>query len=118
MNLKLLIIGFFIGIVGQILGWIQIYSGIVWPSLKQYTWIIVLLVSPAIGFLFVYSTKYMVEAFGGVLWPSRIIGFCAGVIVFTIATSIFMKEYINLKTFVCLMLCLVILGIQILWKTK
>ena len=36
-----------------------------------------------ISMMFMESVKYMVTAYGGQLWPSRLIGFSIGAIVFT-----------------------------------
>jgi len=55
-------------------------------------------------------------AYNGQIWPSRLIGFAIGIIVFATMSILVFKEPINMKTFVCLMLACCILGVQIFWK--
>ena len=54
--------------------------------------------------------------FNGELWPSRLIGFGIGIVVFIALSVILFKEPVSLKTLVCLMLALSILSIQLFWK--
>jgi len=118
MNFRLFLYGFILFILGQMVAWVQVYGPLVWPKLKNNLWISLIILSPIIGIFYIYATRLVVEAFDGIAWPSRLISFCAGIIVFTLATSIFIKEGINLKTTVSLVLCVAILLIQIFWKTE
>lgn len=69
-----------------------------------------------ISILFMYSVKNMVMAFDGQMWPSRLIGFSIGAMVFTwLSWSVF-NEPITTKTLVCLLLSAAILIIQLVWK--
>jgi len=115
MNFKLFLSGFTFFILGQAVAWFQVYGPLIWPKVKEYTWTVYLL-SPIIAFCYIKATEHTVSAFDGVMWPSRLIGFTAGITVFTVATLIFKGEGINLKTGVTLALCAIILAIQILWK--
>jgi multidrug transporter EmrE-like cation transporter len=58
----------------------------------------------------------MVTAFNGEIWPSRLIGFSIGAIVFTILSWSVFGETLTLKTLACLVLALGILLIQFFWK--
>ena len=69
-----------------------------------------------ISMLFMFSVKNMVTAFDGQMWPSRLIGFSIGAIVFTIFSWWIFKEPITVKTGVCLLLAVGILTIQLFWK--
>ena len=64
------------------------------------------------------SVKYFVAEYDGELWPSRLIGFGIGTIIFTILSYIFFKEPLSTKTLVCLGLSFAIVAIQIFWKWK
>jgi len=118
MNLRLLIIGFLLFIVGQGVAWVQVYGPLIWPKLKENLWFSLIVLSPLIAISYIYGTRYIVESFDGLTWPSRFISFSAGIIIFSIATSIFMKEGINLKTIISILLCIAVVSIQIFWKTK
>ncbi len=74
------------------------------------------LIGIPISFLLIKFTKYSAAAFDGQIWPGRLIGFGVGIIVFTTMSWILMKEPINLKTIVCLVLAVMILIVQIFWK--
>jgi hypothetical protein len=69
-----------------------------------------------ISALFMFSVRFMVEHFDGQLWPSRLIGFAVGTIVFATLSIILFGEPITHKTGVCLFLALCILLIQLLVK--
>jgi hypothetical protein len=69
-----------------------------------------------ISFLFMMSVKNFVGAFDGQIWPSRLIGFGIGVVVFTIMSHYIFKEPLTPKTLVCLGLGILIVLIQIFYK--
>jgi len=62
------------------------------------------------------SVKHMVEHFDGQLWPSRLIGFAIGTIVFTFMSVLWFNEPINTKTGICICLSILILLVQLFWK--
>jgi hypothetical protein len=62
------------------------------------------------------SVKHMVTYFDGQLWPSRLIGFAVGTIVFTFMSMLWFDEPITTKTCVCLSLSVLILLVQLFWK--
>jgi multidrug transporter EmrE-like cation transporter len=69
-----------------------------------------------ISMLFMYSVKNMIIAYNGQMWPSRLIGFSIGAVVFTWLSWLIFKEPLTLKTIVCLILAIGILIIQLFWK--
>ena len=64
------------------------------------------------------ETKYTVGAFEGLLWPARFIGFGIGMIIYALGVWFFFKEGITPKTFISLILCVILISIQVLWKTE
>jgi hypothetical protein len=62
------------------------------------------------------SVRYFVAAYDGQIWPSRLIGFGIGVVVFSLMSHWLFKEPFTLKTLICLGLGSLIVLIQILWK--
>jgi len=101
----------------QIFVWFQIYAPvkIEWFKNKGY-WFPYVIAIP-ISFMFVKGVDYIVEGTGGQMWPSRIIGFCLGIISFSFLTAHYNNEPITLKTSVCILLCVIILIIQMFWKS-
>ena len=110
-----LIKGMLLGLVAQIITFLQLQGNIKWGLLSKYP-IITLLTSIPMAWLFMKSVEYFVVAYNGEIWPSRLIGFAIGIIVFATMSVLMFKEPITAKTFVCLILACCILGVQILWK--
>ena len=117
MDYRYLIYGIFLYMFGQFFAWLQSYGPLIFPKLKDNTWILYV-TAPVVTFFYLYATRYTVQSFNGIMWPSRIISFSVGVILFTVLTNIFMKEGLNAKMIVSLSLCVLVLLIQIFWKTE
>jgi hypothetical protein len=69
-----------------------------------------------ISILFMYSVKNMILAFNGEMWPSRLIGFSIGAMVFTLLSWKIFDEPLTTKTYVCLFLSFLILMMQLFWN--
>ena len=116
MNVSKLIIGIIFGIIAQIIVFFQLQGQMKYDWFKNHYWAVVLMGIPASMF-FMYSVKNMIIAFDGQMWPSRLIGFSIGAMVFTWLSWTIFDEPITLKTSVCLLLSAAILIIQLVWKT-
>jgi hypothetical protein len=99
----------------QIISFLQLQGQFISEWMKKNTLILTLLGIP-ISYLLIKFTKYCALAFEGQIWPGRLIGFGIGIIVFTTMSWIIMKEPVNTKTAVCLVLAVMILLVQIFWK--
>ena len=110
-----LIKGILWGIVGQISSFMQLQGSIKYGWFEKYPIIIILSAMPGMWF-YIKSVNHLVNAFDGALWPSRLIGFGIGIMVFVTLSIIMFKEPITLKTLICLILAASILGVQIFWK--
>ena len=75
-----------------------------------------LLLGLPISYLFIKSVENIIIAYNGEIWPSRLIGFGIGIIVFYLMSYFMFNESITLKTFVCLFLSVCIILIQLFWK--
>ena len=69
-----------------------------------------------LSFFYIWGTKYAVSGFNGLLWPARFIGFGVGMIIYAIGVSYFFNEGITPKTAVSLVIALLLICIQVLWK--
>jgi hypothetical protein len=107
--------GIFYGIIGQVLSFIQLQVGIKYGWTERFGWALMLLGLP-ISWSFMKSVHYIILSFDGQGWPARLLGFGIGVIIFSILSWFIFKEAITYKTFVCLMLSLAIILVQIFWK--
>jgi hypothetical protein len=66
--------------------------------------------------MYIRSVEYFIKGFNGEIWPSRLIGFAVGIIVFTTMSIILFKEPMAPKTIASMLLAFSIVAIQILWK--
>lgn len=107
--------GFIYGLIAQVITFLQLQGQLKYDILKNNTWFVVLLGLP-ISYLFMLSVRHFVDAYDGQIWPSRLIGFGIGVIVFSLMSHWLFKEPLTPKTLVCLGLGSLIVLIQILWK--
>ena len=69
-----------------------------------------------ISILYLASVKHLVAHFDGQLWPSRLLGFATGAIIFTVMSYTWFGEPLTGKTLTCLFLAVCIMLIQIFWK--
>ena len=110
-----IIYGILFGLLGQIGSYLQLQGAMKLGWFPKYFWP-VLMISVPLSWFYIKSVEYFVAAFDGQLWPSRLIGFGLGIIVFSIMSHYLFKEPFTPKTIVCIGLGLTIIGIQILWK--
>ena len=114
-NYIALLIGIVFGFLAQIATFFQLQGSLRYEWFKNNYWFVVLMGIP-ISMLFMESVKQMVTAYGGQLWPSRLIGFSIGAIVFTWLSWWLFKEPLTMKTMVSLLFAIGILGVQIFGK--
>ena len=107
--------GFIFGLIAQVFTFFQLQGQIKYEWFKNHPIIIAFMGVP-ISLLFMYSVRNFVASYDGQIWPSRLIGFGIGVIVFTVMSHYLFREPISLKTLTCLGLGVLIILIQIFWK--
>jgi multidrug transporter EmrE-like cation transporter len=105
-------IGILYGLVAQILTFIQIQGYVKYQTFKEHTWLVLLMGLP-LSWLYMQSTKYLVLAGEGEIWPSRLVGFGVGIIVFTTMAYFLFGEPITMKTAISLLLAITIVCIQV-----
>jgi len=107
--------GFIFGVIAQVITFIQLQGQLKIEWLKNNMWFGILMGMP-ISYLFMLSVKYLVTAYDGQIWPSRLIGFGIGVTIFTGMSFLMFNEHLTSKTLTCLGLGVIIILIQIFWK--
>lgn len=110
-----LLFGIIWGILGQVFSFMQLQGSIKYGWFQKYP-IIVLLSSIPAAWFYINSVEHLVHWGDGQLWPSRLIGFGIGIIVFVLLSWLLFREPFSLKTIICLLLAASILLIQIFWK--
>lgn len=110
-----LFLGIIWGILGQISSFLQLQGSVKYGWFTKYP-IIVLLSSIPAAWFYIKSVENLVGWADGELWPSRLIGFGIGIIIFVTMSVFLFKEPITLKTLTCLLLAASILLVQIFWK--
>lgn len=107
--------GFIFGLLAQIFTFLQLQGQMKIEWFKHNTLLVAFMGVP-ISLLFMYSVRNFVAAYDGAIWPSRLIGFGIGVVVFSVMSHYMFKEPFTPKTLVCLGLGVGIILIQIFWK--
>ena len=114
-NYAALALGILFGFLAQICTFFQLQGPMKYEWFKNNYWLTVLMGIP-ISMLFMESVRNMIAAYDGQMWPSRLIGFSIGAVVFTWLSWLLFKEPLTLKTIVSLLFAVGILGVQIFWK--
>lgn len=109
-----LIYGLLLMAVAQIISFIQLQGQMAWKFPRENPYVMMLLGLP-ISLIFIKTTKMFNEIYDA-NWPSRLIGFGVGVIVFTIMSWLIFQEHPTPKTLTCLGLAFIIVVLQIFWK--
>lgn len=110
-----LLLGTLYGVIGQIMSFMQLQGNVKYGWFTKYPILVLLSAIPSTWF-YIKSVDNLVAWGGGQLWPSRLIGFGIGIIIFVTLSMILFKEPLTIKTIVCLILAASILCIQIFWK--
>ena len=115
MNYQKIILGIIFGLMGQVGTFMQLQGSFKYGWYEKYKWVVILASVP-LGWLYIKSVNYFIEGFEGQIWPSRLLGFSVGIIVFTLMSHYLFKEPLNLKNGICLLLGFTILMIQLFYK--
>jgi hypothetical protein len=111
-----LLIGIGMFVVAHILAFFQLNGQFIWKWFGKNE-ILVAAFGFIISFFYIWGTKHTVNGFEGLLWPARFIGFGIGMVIYAIAVSYYFNEGISLKTAISLLLSIVLIAIQTLWKS-
>ena len=101
--------------VTQIAVWSQTNGQFISEWFKNNPFILSLFGIP-ISFGYIYATRFAFEAFDGMLWPGRLLGFALGIVFFTILTNYHLGEGVTPKVIVSLVLATALVCIQAFWK--
>ena len=116
MNWKTFLAGMGLFLLGQTLAWYQTNGQFISTWIKEHPILVAAIGGIPVGYSYILGTTYLVQAFDGAVWPSRLLGFSMGILAFTTLTLIHLNEAITFKTSVILMLALIIILLQVLWK--
>tara|TARA_Y100001963_G_scaffold3649_1_gene4817 strand:+ start:117 stop:461 length:345 start_codon:yes stop_codon:yes gene_type:complete len=111
---KYIVITTLLFLINNVLIWYQLNSQLVWDWAKttKSMWFMSLMGVP-ISMLFWYITKFGYEGFGA-LWPVRFMGFATSMITFPLMTWFYLGEVITLKTFITIILAIIIMLLQLI----
>lgn len=115
MNLKALGLGVLFYFLGQIVTYYQLNGQFLWEWAKRNPFMMSLLGIP-VSLIFIFATKHTVEAFNGLMWPQRFIGFASGIFVYAWGTSYYFNQPIDTKTMISLSLAVLLICVQVFWK--
>ena len=115
MDYSKIILGIIFGALGQLGTFMQLQGSYKYGWYEKYYWIVIFASVP-LGWLYIKSVNYFIEGFGGQIWPSRLVGFGVGVVIFTIMSICLFKEPLDMKNGLCLFLGFCIILVQLLIK--
>ena len=115
MNFKALGLGVLLYFVGQVVTYYQLNGQFLWEWAKRNPFMMSLLGIP-VSLIFIWATKHTVEAFDGLMWPQRFIGFASGILIYAWGTSYYFNQSIDTKTMISLGLAILLICVQIFWK--
>jgi hypothetical protein len=67
-----------------------------------------------ISYLLMLATNYAYAGMDGRIWPGRLLAFAVGIVVFTLFTTILLKEGLTIKTIISLILSFILIGLQLM----
>ena len=111
-----LVLGLGLIFIGQALIWFQTNGQFVWDSFKRNPLGLAIVFGTIISYLLIKGTFFTVRYFDGLLWPGGFIAFGLGIISFTALTWYYLGEGFTTKTVISLLLAVLLVIIQILWK--
>ena len=110
-----LLIGMLMFLFAHILTFFQLNGQFLWKSFAKNEWLVAAS-GIVLSIFYIWGTKYIVDAFGGLLWPGRFIGFGVGMVIYAIMVSYYFDEGINLKTMTSLILATGLVCVQVFWR--
>ena len=108
--MKKLLLAFLLSVVGNIIAWFHMQGQFRWEWAKSWWWII--LGGVPISFCFYFSTRWFYEYFGK-YWYVRPVGFGLATLTFGILTWLLLNETPDLRTWICLLLSVIIIILQL-----
>lgn len=104
--------GIWLLVLANIINFVQIQGQFKYEWVKDNSFLVACLGVP-ISYLYIYAVKYLVEAYDGKMWPSRLLSFAVGIIIFTAMSKIWFNENPDGKTAVSLLLAAAIIALRI-----
>jgi hypothetical protein len=115
MDYNKVFLGILFGIIGQVGTFCQLQVSYKYGWYDKHPWLVILASVP-LGWVYILSVNNFIQGFNGQIWPSRLLGFGVGVIVFTLMSHFLFKEHLELKNGICLCLGLTIILVQLFVK--
>ena len=103
-------LAFLLSVIGNIIAWFHMQGQFKYEWAKSWYWII--LGGVPISFCFYFSTRWFYEYFGK-YWYVRPVGFGLATLTFGILTWLLLDETPDLRTWICLLLSIIIIILQL-----
>lgn len=114
-NWTFIALGALFTVFAQVGAWFQHNLQFKYPEYNEKWWGMYALSIP-LTYIFILSTKYNVQGYGGSIWAGRFVGFAFGILVYAIMIQIFFKEPFTWKILIQLALCFTVLAVQAFMK--
>ena len=110
-----LLIGLLLAFLAQCLTFFQLQGQFISTWVKDHPLLFSVLGIP-ISYLSIKAPGYFYTYFDTFVWPGRLVGFSLGIFSFSALSYFLLSEPLTTKTWICIFLSTVIVGIQIFWK--
>lgn len=104
--------GIWLLVLANIINFVQIQGQFKYEWFKCNNFLVACLGIP-ISYLYIYAVKYLVEEFDGKMWPSRMLSFAVGTVMFTVMSKYWFGESPDTKTLISLILATIIIFLKI-----
>jgi hypothetical protein len=95
--------------------WFQQFAQVKWVWFRDRPWFNAIFIGIPISFLFIYGAKYAYELMGSA-WSARLIQYAIGIVAMFTLSLFILGEGLTPKNAISLVLSLIIVLIQVLWK--
>ena len=100
-------------VIANIIAFYQLNGQFIWKDSSFWNnGALMSIVGLPVGYMFFHATKFSYEHFG-FIWNMRMIGFGVGTIIFGIMSYGILREVPTMKTFICILLAVAIILIQV-----
>jgi hypothetical protein len=103
-------------VISYVLVWVQLYGQTKWVWIQNNIWWFMYCLTLPIAYLLTKGTMVAYSHFQSSAWAVTFISFAINIFIFALMNFFVNGEGINMKTGICLALCVSIICVQAFWK--
>ena len=95
--------------------WFQQFAQVRWDWFRDKAWFNAIVIGIPVSFLFIYGARYAYDVMGSA-WSARLVQYTIGIVAMFTLSLLLLGEGLTPKNAISLVLSLIIVLIQVLWK--